>query len=91
MTGQVLVVAPGARLLFDGDVVEVLELAGTRVTLRNTRTDAMVIVGLTRLVSAASSLVDVAADRTKRCGWFWPNGLASPVGREALNEPARPW
>lgn len=59
MTGQVLALAPGARLLFDGDVVEVLELEGTRVTLRNVRTEAMATVGLTRLISAARGVVEV--------------------------------
>jgi hypothetical protein len=45
----------GARLLFDGEVVEVLALEGTRATLR---TDGMQTVGLTGLVSAARSVVE---------------------------------
>jgi len=58
VSGQVFTLAPGSQLLFDGDVVEVLELQGTRVTLRNQRTDTMLTVGLTRLVAAARSVVD---------------------------------
>ncbi len=59
---RVIALAPGARLLFDGDLVEVLELEGTRVTLRNTRTQTTVAVGLTRLVTAASAVVGEVDD-----------------------------
>lgn len=60
MSGQVLVLAPGTRLLFDGDVVEVLELEGTRVTLRNVRAGTMSTVGLTGLICGARGLLEVA-------------------------------
>ena len=38
MSGQVLSLAPGSRLVFDGEVVEVVAIDGVRVTLRNDRT-----------------------------------------------------
>ena len=50
---SVISVGPGARLLFDGDLVEVVELEGMRVTLRNLRTQGHLVVGLTRLVARA--------------------------------------
>jgi hypothetical protein len=56
----VLALAPGARLIFDGDVVEVLALDGIWVTLRNVRTEAMASVGLTALICSAWSLVEPA-------------------------------
>lgn len=58
MSGRTVALAPGARLLFDGEVVEVLALEGTRVSLRVVRTDGMQTVGLTRLVSAARGAVE---------------------------------
>jgi transposase InsO family protein len=62
VSGRTVVLAPGARLLFDGEVVEVLALEGTRVSLRLVRTDGMQTVGLTRLVSAARGMVEPAGD-----------------------------
>jgi putative transposase len=56
VTGPVVTLAPGTRLMFDGDVVEVLALEGTRVTLRNVRTEALLTVGLTSLVCAVRSV-----------------------------------
>jgi hypothetical protein len=48
-----LALAPGVRLLVDGDVVEVLVLEGMRVMLRNVRTGGLQTVGLTVLISTA--------------------------------------
>ena len=62
MSGRTVVLAPGARLLFDGEVVEVLALEGTRVSLRLVRTDGMQTVGLARLVGAARGMVEPAGD-----------------------------
>jgi transposase InsO family protein len=56
VTDRVLTVGPGAQLLFDGDVSEVVELDGTRVVLRNVRTGGLVSVGLARLVMAAQAV-----------------------------------
>jgi putative transposase len=53
LTDSVISIGPGARLLFDGDLVEVVELEGTRVTLCNLRTRGHLVVGLTRLVAQA--------------------------------------
>jgi transposase InsO family protein len=50
------------QLLVDGDLVEVLGLEGTRVTLRNVRTGGMQTVGLTALISTARSVLEQAAD-----------------------------
>jgi hypothetical protein len=58
VNGWTVALAPGARLLFDGEVVEVVALEGTRATLRTVRTDGMQTVGLTSLVSAARSVVE---------------------------------
>jgi transposase InsO family protein len=41
----------GSPVLFDGDVVVVVELAGARVTIRNERTGQFVVVGLGQLVA----------------------------------------
>ena len=38
MSGQVLSLAPGSRLVFDGEVAEVVAIDGVRATLRNDRT-----------------------------------------------------
>ena len=48
MSGQVLSIAPGSRLSFDGDVVEVVAVDGVRVTLRNDRTRQFSAVQISR-------------------------------------------
>jgi transposase InsO family protein len=53
MSGQALTLAPGARLSFDGDVVEVVAIDGARVTLRNDRTRQFSAVQVSRLVASA--------------------------------------
>jgi transposase InsO family protein len=53
MSGQALSLAPGARLIYDGDLVEVMELDGARVVVRNHRTARFVTVKLGRLVAGA--------------------------------------
>jgi len=50
---HVVVLRPGARLVCDGDVVEVTELDGSTVTIRNERTGQFRVMGLSQLVSAA--------------------------------------
>ena len=45
----------GARLFYEGDLVEVVELAGTKTLLRNDRTSQFITVQLSRLVAVASS------------------------------------
>ena len=53
MSGQVLSIAPGSRLSFDGDVVEVVAVDGVRVTLRNDRTRQFTAVQISRLAASA--------------------------------------
>ena len=53
MSGQVLSIAPGSRLSFDGDVVEVVAVDGVRVTIRNDRTRQFTAVQISRLAASA--------------------------------------
>lgn len=55
-TGRAVRVFPGARLLLAGDVVEVVELDGLRVTVRSDRTGVLAAMSLGRLVAGARSL-----------------------------------
>jgi transposase InsO family protein len=56
MSRSVINVGPGSQLLFDGDLVEVVELSGTRAMLRSVGTGALSVVGLARLVAGAHGL-----------------------------------
>ena len=53
MSGQVLSIAPGSRLSFDGDVVEVVAVDGVRVTIRSDRTRQFTAVQISRLAASA--------------------------------------
>jgi transposase InsO family protein len=53
MSGQVLSLAPGSRLVFDGEVAEVVAIDGVRVTLRNDRTRRFTAVQISRLAASA--------------------------------------
>ena len=53
MSGRVLSLAPGSRLIFDGEVVEVAAVDGVRVTLRNDRTRRFTAVQISRLAASA--------------------------------------
>jgi transposase-like protein len=53
MSGQVLSLAPGSRLVFDGEPVEVVAIDGVRVTLRNDRTRRFTAVQISRLAASA--------------------------------------
>ena len=53
MSGQVLSIAPGSRLSFDGEVVEVVAVDGVRVTIRNDRTRQFTAVQISRLAASA--------------------------------------
>jgi putative transposase len=48
---------PGARLMFDGDVVEIVQWDGASVTVRNDRTGRFEVLTLSRLVAGARALV----------------------------------
>jgi transposase InsO family protein len=56
MSGQALTLHPGARLVYDGDVMEVVELDGVRVVLRNDRTGQFSTVRIGTLVAQARSV-----------------------------------
>lgn len=57
-------IAPGARLWFDGQVVEVVDFDGRSVTLRGERTGAFTAVSLARLAAQARALdVEPAPER----------------------------
>ncbi|MGH3125210.1 MAG: hypothetical protein ACRDND_29865, partial [Streptosporangiaceae bacterium] len=53
MNGQVLSIAPGSRLVFDGEVAEVVAVDGARATLRSDRTRRFTTVQLSRLAASA--------------------------------------
>jgi putative transposase len=72
LAGQVLL-APGVRLWFDGELVEVVELAAARVGVRMLRTGGLVSMGLVDLVAGATA-VD-AEGRGPR-----PEGRQEPAG-----------
>ena len=57
MNGQAVTLCPGARLVYDGDLVEVVELDGAGVVVRNDRTAGFVSVKLSRLVALACPAV----------------------------------
>jgi transposase InsO family protein len=56
VNGQAVTVFPGVRLLYCGDVVEVVELEGLAATLRNERTGEFSTLPLGRLAAGARSL-----------------------------------
>ena len=87
MSGRALALAPGARLIYDGDLVEVVELDGARVVVRNHRTAGFVTVKLGRLVAGARP-ADVAppADGGSALAVAW-NGLTD-AQRAAVSERA---
>jgi len=53
MIDHVVRLGPGVRVVYDGDVVEIVELDGSRVTVRNDRTKQFAVLGLTRLVEGS--------------------------------------
>lgn len=56
MSGLAVTVSPGARLLYCGDVVEVVALEGLGATVRNERTGEISTLSLGRLAAGARSL-----------------------------------
>jgi Bacterial regulatory protein, arsR family len=53
MNARCLTLTPGAQLVYDGDLVEVIELDGARVVVRNARTAGFATVKLGRLAAGA--------------------------------------
>ena len=76
-----------ARLIYDGDLVEVVELDGARLVLRSSRTAGFVTVKLGRLVAGAMPADSPpAADGSPSLGVAW-NGLTD-AQRAAVSERA---
>ena len=87
MSAGALALAPGARLIYDGDLVEVMELDGARVVVRNHRTARFATVKLGRLVAGARPAdVPAAADGVPALAVAW-NGLTE-AQRAAVSERA---
>jgi hypothetical protein len=64
MSDQAIRLGPGMRVSYDGDPLEVVELSGTRVTIRNERTGQFAVVALTRFGEQLSRL---ARSRRHQC------------------------
>jgi len=87
MSAGALALTPGARLIYDGDLVEVMELDGARVVVRNHRTARFAAVKLGRLVAGARPAdVPRAADGGPGLAVAW-NGLTE-AQRAAVSERA---
>jgi putative transposase len=61
VNAQALTLTPGARLVYDGELIEVVELDGARVVVRNIRTAGFASVKLGRLAAGARSADSPAA------------------------------
>ena len=87
MNAQSLTLTPGARLIYDGDLVEVVEFDGARVVVRNARTVGFATVTLGRLAAGARPADSPAApDEPPSPGVAW-NGLTE-AQRAAVSERA---
>ena len=53
VNAQAVMLTPGARLIYDGDLVEVVEFRGAQAVVRNARTAGFVTVTLSRLAAGA--------------------------------------
>ena len=82
-----MALTPGTRLIYDGDLVEVVELDGARAVVRNHRTARFVTVKLGRLVAGARPAdPSPAADGGPGLAVAW-NGLTD-AQRAAVSERA---
>src|SRR5258708_12694820 len=87
MSARCLTLTPGARLVYDGDLVEVVELDGARVVVRNARTAGFATVKLSRLTAGARAADSPSApDEPPSPGVAW-NGLTD-AQRTAVSERA---
>jgi transposase InsO family protein len=87
MSAGVVALTPGTRLIYDGDLVEVMELDGARAVVRNHRTARFVTVKLGRLVAGARPADPLpAADGGPGLAVAW-NGLTD-AQRAAVSERA---
>lgn len=79
--GVAVRLGPGERVYYDGDVVQVLALSGTQVTVRNDRTDRVSVLSLTGLVAGCRPLQTAASEL--------PGGDSLSVTLAALPEDER--
>jgi transposase InsO family protein len=87
MSAGAVALTPGTRLIYDGDLVEVVELDGARAVVRNHRTARFVTVKLGRLVAGARPADPLpAADGGPGLAVAW-NGLTG-AQRAAVSERA---
>ena len=87
MSARCLTLTPGARLVYDGDLVEVVEVDGARVVVRNARTAGFATVKLSRLAAGAMPAGSLSApDEEPSPGVAW-NGLTD-AQRAAVSERA---
>jgi len=85
MNGQAVTLSPGTRLVYDGDLVEVVELGAAQVVVRIDRTASFVTVKLSRLVALAGPADPrPAAEDVLSLAW---NGLTD-AQRAAVRERA---
>jgi len=75
VNGWVFTLCPGARLFYEGDLVEVTELAGTRVVLRNDRTSQFTSVQISQLVAQAHTASTGSATEEQLCSAVAWSGL----------------
>ena len=79
MSAGAVALTPGTRLIYDGDLVEVMELDGARAVVRNHRTARFVTVKLGGLVAGARPDLGIGEPLTR----------APPPGLLRPSEPAR--
>lgn len=84
MNARCLTLTPGAWLVYDGDLVEVVELDGARVVVRNARTAGFATVKLGRLAAGARPAdAPAARDEPSSPGVAWTGLIrsTSPASR----------
>ncbi|WP_326657778.1 helix-turn-helix domain-containing protein [Streptomyces sp. NBC_00385] len=86
MNNKAITVYPGVRLLYCGDVVEVMELDGLQVTLRNERTGDFSALALGRLASQARALEEERGAGAEDAGLLM--AALTPQQRKDLRERA---
>ncbi|MEV4033747.1 hypothetical protein [Streptomyces umbrinus] len=89
MSGQAVTVFPGVRLLYCGDVTEVVALEGLAATLRNERTGEFSTLSLGRLAAYARCLDEGQSPDTQNASVLLAN-LTAAARETAGASRARP-